>query len=192
MTAARFPLGRGDARLLLRSSILPSEPAMKPSRSIHYPVLLLGLSGALAAPAGAAEPLIQSSSFIVDHELMANCGDFQIFADGYGSMRLTTFFDRDGQPIRVALHGVYNGIMTNSVSGATLSDSPSVANITFDLVAGTQTNIGAYFTVTTPGEGTVLIEAGRIQFDGSGPPTFIAGPHLPPSDTLATLCEALR
>lgn len=82
--------------------------------------------------------------------------------------------------------------MTNSVTGASLADAPSVANITFDLVTGTQTNIGAFFTVTVPGKGAVLIEAGRIVFDGNGPPVFIAGPHRPPDETIGILCDALR
>jgi len=153
---------------------------------------MLALLPALAAPALAGEPDVQTTEFAVDHEPMANCGDFTIFADGYGSTRLTTYFDRTGQPIRAAFHGRYNGMMTNSVTGATLLDAPSVANITFDLVAGTQTNVGAFFTVTGAGAGTVLIDAGRIVFDGSGPPVFVAGPHRPPDDTLALLCDALR
>jgi hypothetical protein len=77
--------------------------------------------------------------------------------------------------------------MTNSVSGYALMDMPSVANITFDLVAGTQTNIGAFFTVTAPGVGAILIEAGRIVFDGSGPPTFIAGRIARPTSS-STSC----
>jgi hypothetical protein len=136
--------------------------------------------------------LIESFDSVVNHELMANCGDFKIFADGAGKNRLTTFFDREGNPIRVAFHGVYKGTMTNSVTGASLADDPSVANITFDLVAGTQTNIGAFFKVTVPGQGAVLIEAGRIIFDGNGPPVFIAGPHRPPDETIGILCDALR
>ena len=152
----------------------------------------LALVPAFAVPALAGEPDVQTTEFVVDHEPMVNCGDFKIFADGYGSTRLTTYFDRNGQPIRVAFHGRYSGMMTNSVTGATLFDAPSVANITFDLVTGTQTNVGAFFTVTSAGAGTVLIEAGRIVFDGNGPPVFIAGPHRPPDDQLALLCDALR
>ena len=143
-------------------------------------------------PVRADGPLVEEFSFVVDQELMANCGDFQIIADGAGNIRLTTFFDREGNPIRVAFHGRYRGTMTNSVTGAVLLDAPSVANITFDLVAGTQTNVGAFFNVTAPGEGAILIEAGRIVFDGNGPPVFIAGPHRPSDETLGILCDALR
>jgi len=83
--------------------------------------------------------------------------------------------------------------MTNSVTGSYLLDAPSVANITLDLVEGTQTNIGAFFTVTVPGRGAILIDAGRIMFEGGmGPPIFIAGPHRPHDETIGILCDALR
>jgi hypothetical protein len=150
-------------------------------------VSLLALS-----PASAGSPLIEEFDFVINHDLFANCGDFQLIADGAGHNRITTFFDNEGNPIRVAFQGRYKGTITNSVTGAFLTDDPSVANITFDLIKGTQTNIGAFFTVTTPGDGVVLIEAGRIVFDGNGPPIFIAGPHLPGSQTLGILCDALR
>jgi hypothetical protein len=145
-----------------------------------------------AFAAHAVAPYIEQFDFVVEGEPMAGCGDFEIIADGAGSNRITTYFDGSGAPVRVAFHGRYNGSMTNSVTGYSIMDSPSVANITFDLVQGTQTNIGAFFTVTVPGAGAVLMEAGRIVFDGSGPPIFIAGPHLPPGATIGALCEALR
>jgi len=157
--------------------------------------LSLALGTALVPAAFAAHavvPYTEQSDFVVEGEPMAGCGDFVIIADGAGTTRTTTYFDKDGAPIRVAFHGRYNGTMTNSSTGYSITDAPSVANITFDLVNGTQTNIGAFFTVTVPGVGAVLMEAGRIVFDGGGPPIFIAGPHLPPGAQIAVLCEALR
>lgn len=151
---------------------------------------LVGLP--VPSPARAGGPFIEDFDFVVDHELVANCGDFKIIADGSGRNRITTFFDREDNPIRIAFHGLYRGTLTNSVTGASLIDAPSVANITVDLVEGTQTNIGAFFTVTLPGRGAILIDAGRIVFDGSGVPIFIAGQHRPPDETIGILCDALR
>ena len=151
-------------------------------------VSLRGLS-----PVRADGPLIEDFEFVVDHEAMANCGDFQIIADGNGRNRITTFFDGEGNPIRVAFKGLYRGTMTNSITGFHILDAPSVANITLDLVEGTQTNIGAFFTVTIPGNGAILIDAGRLVFEGgSGPPVFIAGPHRPHAESIGILCDALR
>jgi hypothetical protein len=137
-------------------------------------------------------PTIEAFEDVQPPQPMADCGDFRIIVEGIGSNRLATHYDRDGAPIRVAFHGIYNGTMTNSATGKVLMDAPSVISVTVDLVAGTRTAVGATWTVTAPGEGVVLVEAGRLVFDGDGPPVFIAGPHLPPPETIATLCRALR
>lgn len=152
------------------------------------------LIGLLApSPVSADGPLIDEFGYVVDHEVIANCGDFQIIADGSGRNRITTFFNHEGNPVRVLFQGRYTGTMKNSVTGFYLLDAPSVANIALDLVEGTQTNIGAFFTVTLPSRGVVLIDAGRIIFEGgSGPPTFIAGPHLPHNESIGILCDAMR
>ena len=144
------------------------------------------------SPASADGPFVEEFDFVIDHDFVANCGDFNIFADGSGRNRITTFFDREGNPIRLTFQGRYRGTLTNSVTGAYVLDAPSVANITVDLVVGTQTNIGAFFTVTLPGRGAILIDAGRIVFDGSGLPIFIAGPHRPPDESIGILCDAVR
>lgn len=137
-------------------------------------------------------PVVDVFEFVVDGEVMANCGDFLIIADGRGKNRITTYYDRAGNPVRGLFQGRYNGTMTNSVTGAVLLDAPSVANISYDFATGVQTNIGAFFTVTLPGHGAILIDAGRIAFDGTGDPIFIAGPHRPSDETITILCDALR
>lgn len=159
-------------------------------KSIIVGICLLFLL--LPGSAGAGAPLMEEFDIIPDNELFANCGDFLIIANGAGHSRLTTYFNRDGQPIRVQFHGHYSGTLTNSVTGASLVDSPSVANITFDLINGTQTNVGPFFNITVPGQGNVYFQVGRIVFDGNGPPVFIAGQQPPPPQTLAILCNALR
>ena len=155
------------------------------------PILALALAVA-PAPALATAPVQERFDFAYAAEPMASCGDFVILADGAGTTHLTTFFGRDGAPERVTLHGHYSGLMTNPLNGKTLADAPSVPFVTLDLDTGVQTSIGTYWNVTIPGEGVIVVEAGRLVFDGAGPPVFIAGPHLPPPETIATLCEALR
>lgn len=147
---------------------------------------------AIPSAAAAREPLIEEFDIVEDNSVFASCGDFLMIANGAGRVRITTFFNREGDPIRVLFQGRYNGTITNSVTGATLYDSPSVANITIDLVKGTETQVGTFFNVTVPGVGVVFLEAGRLVFDGAGPPVFIAGPHYPPAEGLAILCDALR
>jgi hypothetical protein len=163
----------------------------RPSR--HAAPGLLSFALALATmPALAAAPHQQRFDFAYDSEPFASCGDFEMLADGAGTTHLTTYFDRSGTPSRVTLHGVYSGLLTNPLNGNTLVDAPSVPFVTLDLETGQQTSIGTYWNVTLPGVGVVVIEAGRLVFDGAGPPVFIAGPHLPPPETIARLCDALR
>lgn len=159
------------------------------SRTASICLLLLA---ATTLPARAAAPVFDRSTAISDNEVVANCGDFLLVFDGVASISWTTFLDNGGVPQRVTLHGVSNGMLSNPITGKALADEPSVMNMTLDLEAGTTTQAGAWWTVTVPGEGSILIEAGRLVFDGSGPPVFIAGPHLPPPETIATLCAALR
>jgi hypothetical protein len=60
-------------------------------------------------------------------------------------------------------------------------------------VSGRQTFVGVDYHITVPGSGVVVLQAGRITFDGAGPPTFVAGPHLgPPEAQNAALCAALN
>jgi len=138
-------------------------------------------------------PLIFEDEIVAVNERVANCGDFRILANGSGTTRTTVFVDGSGNPVRILFQGRYNGTLTNSLTGATLTDQPSVANITFDLVAGTQTNVGTFFNITAPGQGGVYFQTGRIVFPlEGGEPVFIAGQQPPPWELAEVLCEALR
>lgn len=162
-------------------------------RSVPACALCLGLMASLAPVATrAAGPLIETQDFVMNNELIANCGDFKIVGDGAGNTRIWTYLDSAGDPVKLVLHGFYKGTMTNSVTGKFLTDDPSVANITVDLIKQTQTNVGAFFTITVPGSGVVYFETGRIVYAGDGTPIFMAGQHQPPAESLAILCEALR
>jgi len=151
---------------------------------------LLALFAGVASHA--APPITDSYDLSVDHGVMASCGDFDIIVDGTGSAQVTTYFDRLGNPIRVTMHGLYSGTLTNSGSGFFLVDSPSVANISVDLAAQTEMHVGPYFSVTVPGVGNVFFDAGRLVYDGSGLPIFIAGQQHAPAETVAILCNALK
>ena len=163
-----------------------------PRVGLFYAAVFCFLCLLSPSPAGASAPYVEEFSFVQDDVPFANCGDFIITESGAGTVRITTYFDRAGQPIRVLFQGRFKGTLTNLDTGAFLSDSPSVANITLDLIAGTQTNVGAFYNITVPGKGVVYFDVGRLVFDGFGPPVFIAGQHRPPGEALSILCEALR
>ena len=137
-------------------------------------------------------PVVVQQPIVEEDSVFANCGDFLILANGSGTARTTVFLDQDGNPSKILFQGRYNGTLSNSVTGATLTDAPSVANITLDLEQGTQTNVGTFFNITAPGEGGVFFQTGRIVFPlGGGAPVFIAGQQPPPWVLVAVLCEAL-
>ena len=52
----------------------------------------------------------------------ADCGDFLALEDFIQDVTVTTFFDREGNPIRAQFHINFDGTITNSVTGATLRD----------------------------------------------------------------------
>ena len=149
------------------------------------------LAGLVMTAEGRA-PIVDVESFTAVNELVANCGDFQILLNGSGTTRTTVYFDRDDNPVRLTFQGRASNTLSNSVTGNYLVDAPSVANIFVDLVAQTETNVGAFFTITVPGYGTLLMDTGRIVLDDQGNPTFIAGIHFPPDQQFDILCDALR
>lgn len=155
-------------------------------------LLIVGTLISLSPRSAAAQkPFVEEFAFTDDGQPVGDCGDFLILAEGAGTGKLTTYFDRNGEPVRLLFQGRYRGTLTNSVTGFQMTDDPSVANIFVDLTTNFQTNVGSFYNITLPGQGTVLFEAGRIVFGEGGLPTFIAGPHLPGDAQFEIICEAL-
>ena len=149
----------------------------------------------IAAPLAltASAPIVIEGTVTEQDGVVGNCGDFLVLTNGTGTTRTTIFVDGSDVPTRILFQGRFRGTLTNSVTGASLVDAPSVANITIDLVDGTQTNVGPFFNITAPGEGGVYFQTGRIVFPlAGGAPIFIAGQQPPPPVFLATICDALR
>jgi hypothetical protein len=155
----------------------------------------LAWSSTIALFLAASATVLAAPPSVVEFDFTENsllhCGAFDILIEGEGSARITLFFDKTGTPIREDFFGRYKGSLTNSVTGYQLFDAPSTIRMTTNFETGTLTQVGAWFTVTAPGAGTLVFEAGRLVFDGPGPPVFIAGQHLPPPDQIAALCSAL-
>lgn len=163
------------------------------SHRLHIAGLpLLVLAAIFASAVAHASPPLSETFTFGGQDVMGSCGTFDIVTDGAGSVRLTTYFDRFGNPVRVVLHGESRGTLTNSVNGNFLVDAPSIADISVDLVAETETRVGTFFNITVPGAGKVYFEAGRLVYDGAGLPVFIAGQQHAPPETMAILCAALR
>ena len=158
-------------------------------------VLATAFAAIAAAPlsASAAPPETTTTEILDINVPVENCGSFTIIANYTGTIKETLYFNNQGDPIRLLFQGRARGTLTNSVSGYSVKDAPSVRNGFVDLVKGTETDVGVDFHITVPGEGVVVLQAGRIVFNGGPPPTFVAGPHLgPPAESKAILCAALN
>lgn len=114
--------------------------------------------------------------------------DFTITLHHQGSLITTTFYDRDGTPIRELLRGGDHFTETYSANGRSLvTVSPVPAHT--DLVTGEVVATGNLRHVIVPGAGPVYAEAGRYVLDPSiGEFTSIRGLQIPPGDEL---CAAL-
>lgn len=109
---------------------------------------------------------------------------------------MTAFYDESGNLDRRIRHSSYQGVLVNSVSGATV---PHVGRFTIvdDLEAQTTTITGALSHTVIPGEGLVWRNIGRIVIStANGAVLFEAGEHgtwdvLNDPAIAAELCAAL-
>ena len=120
----------------------------------------------------------------------AICDGYNVIGDFDVTRRDVTYFDNDGNPIRVDIFVHYVGTLTNSRSSKTLYDRGDVKN-SIDPVNGTFTQTGGLRHTTVAGLGIVIQETGRIiQDDATGGILFVT-PGMA-SDEALQLCAALK
>ena len=91
-------------------------------------------------------------------------------------VRVTTFFDNEGNPVRAQTTINFVGVITNPETGESVEDA-SHHTVIEDLEEGTVTQVGLVFSATVPGVGVVFHDVGRVVFDAEGNVDFEAGPH---------------
>jgi hypothetical protein len=91
-------------------------------------------------------------------------------------VRVTTFFDEAGTPVRTQITVNFDGVVTNPETGESV-ENPAHQTIIVDIVEGTVVEVGLTFKATVPGEGVVFHDVGRVVFDAAGDVIFEAGPH---------------
>jgi hypothetical protein len=144
----------------------------------------------------AAQPVVETFYNEDSFTFAGPCPNGVILEGSFSErLRITTFFDKDGNPIRVQIKIDVSGVVTNPVNGQSVSN-PSHQMVTLDLIEGTETVAGLVYSVTVPGVGVAFHDVGRVVFDAEGNTIFEAGPH----DVLNTagdhavrtrFCEAL-
>jgi hypothetical protein len=146
---------------------------------------------ALAGSASAETPPEVLTFHEEGTEFIADCGDFDVLTDFELDLRVIVFFDDEGNEDFARLHFAFHDFFYNSVTGEGFPETNSTNNLV-DLQTGNEiTSEGLSYHVTVPGEGVVLLQAGRLVFDEAGEVVFEAGPHQVLNEDTDKLCEAL-
>ena len=135
-----------------------------------------GLAG--APPAGATPPAttVEQRHVKLIH---GDCGSFTLIFEADVERKVTTFYDRDGVPVRDVLVRRTDGTVSNSVTHTSLPTT-GVWRVTRyyadGRLTGRVTQAGRTYLVTVPGLGEIFHQTGYgVQQDGHT--IFEAGPH---------------
>jgi hypothetical protein len=153
-------------------------------------LLTLILVVATAGPALALQPEIVNLHLHRHYEDFAVCDGYNVIGDFDVTRRDVTYFDVDGNPIRVDLFIHYEGTLTNSVTGKTLPDKGNFKN-SLDLTDSTATVTGGIRHTTVSGLGIVIQATGRIVLDDATGGILFETPGMS-SDENLQLCAALK
>jgi hypothetical protein len=154
-------------------------------------VVLFALAGEASAAKPEGTPELKRLDPETGTDLIAECGDFEVRTDFVVDGQSTVFFDSDGNPDYARIHLRFVDFYYNSETGEGFTEHEH-SNTLLDLPRGVEvTSSGVSYRVTVPGEGVVLLEAGRLEFDEAGNLVFVAGPHQVLRGDTEKLCEAL-
>jgi hypothetical protein len=132
-----------------------------------------------AAPAQAAPVThtTESEEFTGTIEKWRECDGFDINLEFDVTLRITQYYDANGDLVRERVKAYGTGTLINSETGET--NTGSSPQIYFnDFIEGTETTVGRRNHNNLPGEGNVALDAGRIVIDmQTGEVLFSAGPH---------------
>ena len=142
------------------------------------------------SPAAAAQPEATPFREVITNRVVGNCDGFDIIENAEIEGRETTYFDRDGKPSRISIHGHYSWTLTNSVTGEFLVDAPDPILAVIDFERETFALKGLHYRITVPGQGIVVLDAGTATFYADG--TVVAHGPAPDYEQLpALLCSLL-
>lgn len=161
-------------------------------KKITLALIITFLLAAMAVPALAKPPDHFSIWFPEAPLLIADCGDFTvetkdyiIYLDG------TVHFDKDGNPIKAITHWSGEGFYWSPETGKEVPMQSNLFNSVEYFDTGETISAGIQFKLTLPGEGTILMDVGRMVFEPYPVITFTAGQHpvyFPDEGGLEKLC----
>jgi hypothetical protein len=150
---------------------------------------VVGLSLAVIASAAAAPPEKIVIEDIHIEQVDGTSCEFPFLEVFDGRVTITTFFDNEGNPVRIEFHLPFHGTLTNEATGETVSVD-QVLQLSVDLDESTESDVGLRFRVVFPGLGVVLLDAGKVVFDANGNVAFETGPHQIVNEDFAEFCAA--
>ena len=108
------------------------------------------------------------------------------------AITMTTFFNKTGDPMKIATRANFFGTITNTTSGHTFRDHASFTE-TINVTKGTTTVNGISYHYIVDGQGQVFAEVGhKISVSATGEVTFQGGQADLASDPdLLSLCDSL-
>jgi hypothetical protein len=131
----------------------------------------------VASPALAKAPEVSSWEESWANQPLYDCGDFTLLESVHNTYDGTKFFDKAGNPVRWQVRFSYDGTLTNSVTGATVTDAPDHQLYVRDYGDGTLTIHGLVLSANIPGVGVIGLDAGTTVFDADWNIVFQSGPH---------------
>lgn len=140
---------------------------------------------------------------VIDEPSELFCDGDQIFQSWTRSVVGRRIYDADGNLVKRHFREDFVGTFTNPASGVTVDWVTHATNIHVlavpgDLASGVSSGAGLPIRITAPDGGTVLIDAGRLVFDGATGIHESHGPHHFDDyfidgdvEALQPLCDAL-
>jgi len=119
----------------------------------------------LAVPVSAAPPVVYTGEIdeafpIVFEDGSGPCPDFPVYDHNVGTWRFTEYYDNDGVLLKTILHVSGTDNLTNPRNPGVVLSGHYAGTEIYNVRTGEWMAPGTFWSITAPGYGTVLKEAG--------------------------------
>jgi len=142
-----------------------------------FTIVAIGGVLAMASSAAAYPPTSEEIPAVTIDDLLVECGSFDIRDDYVLEGTATTFYDRNGEPVRIRFHISAVDRFYNSDTGKEYTATTANTIDFVDLQSGQLDAMGLEYHLTVPGVGVVILDAGKLIFDAQGNVVFESGQH---------------
>lgn len=126
---------------------------------------------------------------VSDPEVYTSCDGFDALVTFTVERRYTTFYDAEGNGLREIRHVYFTGTVSNSTDASKAVPYVGRFTRTVDVEANTVTITGLFRQTLIPGEGVLLLDAGRTVLDADD---FSIITQSGPSEFDQKICSALE